>query len=109
MKNKQYRDGEGFYVGSHSADVANLNKWKVLEENESVYVTADNELVVSDTTVAKALLLDDKPSDTAYNLDGIWAEQPVAKPSASLEDRVIALESQVAELVEKSNNGVKER
>lgn len=101
---KQYKNEIGFYVGRHSEKVVALNKFSELTENEAVYVTADNELIVSDTPVGKALLLDDKPSATAYNLDGEWAELPVAKPAPTNEERIAVLETQVAELVKNSKS-----
>ena len=81
---KNYKHGNN-YKGEASTTVAEINQWVEVAENEAVYVTTDNERIVSDKAIEGALLLDNKPTDTAYNLDGIWVEPLEAKPEVSPE------------------------
>lgn len=76
--NKQYKTKEGFYAGSHSDRVAALNpNFVPLADDEDVYVTADNEMIVSDVAIKGAALLSQRPSDAHQNINGEWVKPEV--------------------------------
>lgn len=80
------KDKSGKYIGKVSKRILDINDALLeISETEHLFVTVDNELIVSDVAIKGALLLDDKPSDTAYNLNGEWAERPVSKPEVTPE------------------------